>query len=157
MPLWSMSKATSICGMPRGAGGMSSKLNWPSSRLAGLLAIGLSPWKTRTVTARWLSSAVEKICFSVFGIVVFFSISLVITPPSVSMPSDNGVTSSSTTSDLLPSRSWAPWIAAPMATTSSGLTPLWPSLLKTCLTSACTFGARVIPPTRTISSMSLGL
>jgi hypothetical protein len=32
------------------------------------------------------------------GIVVFFSISLVITPPSVSMPSDSGVTSSSSTS-----------------------------------------------------------
>ena len=47
-------------------------------------------------------------------------------------------------------------MAAPMATTSSGLTPLWPSLPKMSLTSHCTFGMRVMPPTMTISSMSDG-
>ena len=49
------------------------------------------------------------------------------------------------------------WIAAPMATTSSGLTPLCGSLPKTCLTISWTAGMRVWPPTRTTSSMSLGL
>jgi hypothetical protein len=32
MPLWSMSNVTSICGTPRGAGGMFSRLNYSSSR-----------------------------------------------------------------------------------------------------------------------------
>ncbi len=44
------------------------------------------------------------------------------TPPSVSIPSESGVTSSSKTS-LHVARSTPPWMAAPMATTSSGLTP----------------------------------
>jgi len=54
------------------------------------------------VTADWLSSAVEKVCDALVGIVVFFWISLVITPPSVSMPSESGVTSSSNTSFTSP-------------------------------------------------------
>ena len=37
MPLWSMSNVTSICGAPRGAGGMPSRLNWASSRFDGLV------------------------------------------------------------------------------------------------------------------------
>src|SRR5215472_2492381 len=73
------------------------------------------------VTADWLSSAVENTCCALVGIVVFFWISLVITPPSVSMPSDSGVTSSSSTSLTSPFRT-PPWIAAPTATTSSGFT-----------------------------------
>ena len=88
MPLASMSKVTSICGTPRGAGGIPTRSNWPSSLLSA--AISRSPWKTRMVTAGWLSSAVEKICDLLVGIVVLRSISLVITPPSVSMPSDSG-------------------------------------------------------------------
>src|SRR5579871_3136717 len=44
-------------------------------------------------------------------------------------------------------------MAAPMATTSSGLTPLFGSLSKMRLTSACTAGMRVIPPTSTTSSI----
>ena len=55
--------------------------------------------------------------------VVLRSISVVITPPLVSMPSDSGVTSSSRMSLTSPF-STPPWIAAPTATTSSGLTPL---------------------------------
>ena len=61
-------------------------------------AISRSPWSTLIVTAGWLSSAVENTCANLVGIVVFFWIILVITPPSVSMPSDSGVTSSSSTS-----------------------------------------------------------
>ena len=119
MPLASMSKVTSICGTPRGADGMPTRSNWPSSLLSA--AISRSPWKTRMVTAVWLSSAVEKIWLFLVGIVVLRSIRRVNTPPSVSMPSDSGVTSSSRTSLTSPFSTPA-WIAAPTATTSSGLT-----------------------------------
>ena len=47
-------------------------------------------------------------------------------------------------------------MAAPTATTSSGLTPLCPSLPNTSFTSCCTRGIRVMPPTITTSSMSAG-
>ena len=96
MPLASMSNFTSICGRPRGAGGKPSRLNWPSRRLSA--AICRSPWRTFTVTAVWLSSAVLKICFRSVGMVVLRSTSRVIMPPRVSMPSDSGVTSRSSTS-----------------------------------------------------------
>ena len=49
------------------------------------------------------------------GIVVFFSINGVITPPSVSIPSVKGVTSNNRTSDLSPLRT-APCVAAPKGT-----------------------------------------
>ena len=65
----------------------------------------------------------EVITLFLQGMVVFFSISLVMTLPRVSMPSDSGVTSRSSTSLTSP-LSTPPWMAAPMATTSSGLTPL---------------------------------
>ena len=67
------------------------------------------------------------------------SISLVITPPSVSMPSDSGVTSSSSTSLTSPCNTPA-WIAAPTATTSSGLTPLCGSRPKKLLHGVDDFG-----------------
>jgi hypothetical protein len=112
-----------------------------------------SPCSTCTVTAVWLSSAVEKICEALVGIVVFFSISLVNTPPMVSMPSDSGVTSSSSTSLTAP-ESTPPCIAAPMATASSGLTSLRGSLPKNSVTASCTLGMRVMPPTRITSAIS---
>ena len=77
------------------------------------------------------------------------------TPPSVSMPSDSGVTSSNSTSLTSPA-STPPWTAAPIATTSSGLTPLCGSFLKKSFTSCCTFGMRVEPPTSTTSSIFAG-
>jgi hypothetical protein len=40
-----------------------------------------------------LSAAVEKVCDFLVGIVVFLLISLVKTPPRVSIPKDKGVTS----------------------------------------------------------------
>ena len=83
--------------------------------------------------------------------VVLRSISLVNTPPSVSMPSDSGVTSRSRTSFTSPFSTPA-WIAAPIATTSSGLTPLWGSLPNSFFTASCTAGMRVWPPTRITSS-----
>ena len=45
------------------------------------------------MTAVWLSSAVLKTCFRSVGMVVFFSTSLVMMPPRVSMPRLSGVTS----------------------------------------------------------------
>jgi hypothetical protein len=77
-------------------------------------AISRSPWKTRIVTAFWLSSAVEKTWLFLVGIVVLRSISRVNTPPSVSMPSESGVTSRSSTSLTSPWSTPA-WIAAPIA------------------------------------------
>ena len=152
IPLASISKVTSICGTPRGAGGISLRSKRPSDLLA--VATSRSPCSTCTVTADWLSSAVENTWFALVGMVVFFSISLVITPPRVSIPSDSGVTSSSSTSLTSPP-STPPWIAAPMATASSGFRSLRGSLPKKFCTVSCTFGIRVWPPTRMTSSMSL--
>ncbi|OQC18510.1 MAG: hypothetical protein BWX70_03500 [Verrucomicrobia bacterium ADurb.Bin070] len=90
-------------------------------------AILRSPWSTWISTDGWLSAAVLKISLFLVGIVVLRSISGVMTPPSVSMPSVSGVTSSSSTSLTSPLR-MPPWIAAPTATTSSGFTPLCGSL-----------------------------
>src|SRR5688572_24184478 len=100
MPFASMSNVTSICGRPRGAGGMSERSNLPSDLLS--LARSRSPCSTWIVTPLWLSSAVEKTCVALVGIVVFFSMRRVMTPPSVSMPSESGVTSSSSTSFTSP-------------------------------------------------------
>jgi hypothetical protein len=91
--------------------------------------------------------AVEKISAFAWGWWCCGSISLVITPPLVSMPSDSGVTSSSSTSLTSPFSTPA-WMAAPMATTSSGLTPRCGSLPISSLTLSCTAGMRVMPPTR---------
>ena len=119
-------------------------------------AISRSPWNTRIVTACWPSSAVENTWLFLVGIVVLRSISRVNTPPSVSMPSDSGVTSSSSTSLTSPASTPA-WMAAPTATTSSGLTPLCGSLPNNCFTTSWTFGMRVMPPTRTTSLISAAL
>ena len=83
------------------------------------------------------------------------SISLVKTPPWVSIPIDSGVTSSSTMSVTWPVRMPA-WTAAPMATISSGLTPLcgsWPNIVRTF---SWTIGIRVMPPTRRMRWISDG-
>ena len=74
------------------------------------------------------------------GIVVLRSITFVITPPSVSSPSESGVTSSSTTSSTSPFSTPA-CSAAPIATTSSGLTVMFGSLPPVSRrTSSCTAG-----------------
>ena len=88
--------------------------------------------------------------------VVLRGISTVATPPSVSIASDSGVTSSSRMSLTSPERT-PPWTAAPSATTSSGFTLRFGSRLKNSLTFACTIGMRVEPPTRTTSWMSFDL
>mmetsp|Transcript_4003 Transcript_4003/g.12806 ORF Transcript_4003/g.12806 Transcript_4003/m.12806 type:complete len:446 (+) Transcript_4003:240-1577(+) len=151
MPLASMSKVTSIWGTPRGAGGRSTKSNWPSILLSA--AISRSPCSTLMPTCVWLSAAVENTWPFLVGMVVLRGMSRVKTPPSVSMPSDSGVTSSSRMSFTSP-LSTPPWMAAPMATTSSGLTPLDGLRPKKASTASCTLGMRVMPPTSSTSLMS---
>jgi hypothetical protein len=58
MPFASMSKVTSICGTPRGAGGDAFEVELAEG--AVVAAISRSPWSTWMVTAVWLSAAVEK-------------------------------------------------------------------------------------------------
>mmetsp|Transcript_21935 Transcript_21935/g.65773 ORF Transcript_21935/g.65773 Transcript_21935/m.65773 type:complete len:406 (+) Transcript_21935:187-1404(+) len=152
MPSASISNETSICGVPRGAGGMPTRSNWPSCLLSA--AISRSPCSTLICTWGWLSAAVLKVCAFLVGIVVLRLMRRVNMPPRVSMPSDSGVTSSSSTSFTSP-RSTPPWMAAPMATTSSGLTPLCGFLPKKDSTVSWTLGMRVMPPTRMTSSMAL--
>ena len=150
MPFASMSKVTSTCGTPRGAAGIPSRWNRPSVRLSP--AISRSPWRTWISTLGWPSEAVVKTSLLRMGIVVFRSISFVITPPSVSIPNDSGVTSRRSRSFTVPPSTPA-CTAAPAATTSSGLTPWCGSLPKNDFTISTTFGMRVEPPTRTTSSI----
>ena len=74
-------------------------------------------------------------------------------PPIVSMPRLSGVTSNNRTSVRSPA-STLPCTAAPAATASSGLTSRRGALPNNFSTTSCTFGIRVIPPTRITSSMS---
>ena len=151
IPLASMSNVTSICGTPRGAGGIPSRLNIPICLFCD--AIGRSPCSTFICTLGWLSAAVENTSDFLVGMVVLASMSFVITPPIVSIPSESGVTSSRRTSFTSPVRI-APCMAAPMATTSSGLTPFDGALPKNFSTTSCMAGIRVEPPTSITSSMS---
>mmetsp|Transcript_16408 Transcript_16408/g.62228 ORF Transcript_16408/g.62228 Transcript_16408/m.62228 type:complete len:218 (-) Transcript_16408:461-1114(-) len=152
MPSALMSKVTSIWGTPRGAGGTPTSSKLPSFLLSA--AISRSPWSTVMPTWVWLSAAVEKVWLRRVGMVVLRGMSLVITPPRVSMPRDSGVTSRRMTSVTSP---WStpPWMAAPMATTSSGLTPLEGLRLKVSSTTPATWGMRVMPPTSSTSSTPL--
>ena len=84
---------------------------------------------------------------------MFLSIILVITPPSVSMPKDSGVTSSNSTSLISPCII-PPCIAAPTATTSSGFMSLCGSLPNKFLTASIIAGILVWPPTKITSSIS---
>src|SRR5699024_7800615 len=136
---------------PRGAAGIS--VNWKRPNVLLSAAIGRSPCNTCTSTAGWLSAAVENTCDLDVGIVVLRSINLVNTPPIVSIPNDNGVTSSNTTSVTSPEIT-PPWIAAPIATTSSGLTERLGSLPVSALTMSITAGIRVEPPTKITWSIS---
>ena len=154
IPFASISNVTSICGTPLGAFGIPTNSKFPNILLS--VAISLSPCNTLIETAGWLSSAVEKTWLFLVGIVVFFSISFVETPPNVSIPKDKGVTSKRRTSFTSPCRT-PPWIAAPIATTSSGFTLLFGSFPKKVLTVSTIFGILVIPPTKTTSCISAAL
>ena len=146
-----MSKVTSIWGTPRGAAGIPSKLKRPNVLLSA--ANSRSPCNTWISTDGWLSAAVENTWDLDVGIVVLRSIIRVNTPPIVSIPRDNGVTSSNNTSLTSPTNT-PPWIAAPIATHSSGLTFLVGSLPNTFLIASCTAGIRLEPPTNNTLSIS---
>jgi hypothetical protein len=117
-------------------------------------AISLSHCTTLISTDGWLSTAVEKVSDLLVGIVVFLSIILVATPHIVSILSDNGVTSSNNTSFTSHCRIPA-WIAAHIATDSSGFTPELGFFPKNSSTFFCTKGTLVEPHTNTISFSSL--
>jgi hypothetical protein len=85
-----------------------------------------------------------------------FGIILLMTPPTVYIPSERGVASIITIS--LPSLSYPqmtpPWTAAPKQIASSGLIPVFGSFPpKNYLTSCLILGILVDPPTKTISSI----
>ena len=154
MPLASMSKVTSICGTPRGAGGMSVEMERAEDLVvAGHRAFALQhvDFHRRLVVA----SGGEDLLTSWSGWSCCARSSAVNTPPTVSMPSDSGVTSSRSTSFTSPF-STPPWMAAPIATTSSGFTPLCGSLPTSSRAVSTTLGMRVMPPTSTSSSISAG-
>jgi hypothetical protein len=101
MPLASMSNVTSICGTPRGAGGMPSKDEAAQALVVGghrALALHDVDLHLRLP----VGGGGKDLAASWLGMVVLRSISGVATPPSVSMPSVSGVTSSSTTSFTSP-------------------------------------------------------
>jgi len=68
MPLASMSKVTSICGTPRGAGGMPASWKRPACGCRRHLALALQHVMS---TAGWWSAAVEKTSLLLVGMVVF--------------------------------------------------------------------------------------
>mmetsp|Transcript_80728 Transcript_80728/g.233462 ORF Transcript_80728/g.233462 Transcript_80728/m.233462 type:complete len:390 (+) Transcript_80728:69-1238(+) len=149
-------KVTSICEVPRCAGKMPPSLNLPRRWL--LLVSSRSPSKTLMSKAGWLSRCVVTVVEFLAGSGVFLAISGVMMPPTVSMPSVNGVTSSKSGGPLAPKApelNAAAWIAAPWATTSSGLMLRANSLpSKNSCTSCRIFGMRVEPPTSRTSSTS---
>ena len=151
MPLASMSNFTSICGTPRGAGGSSLRLKLPSETLSA--AIGRSPCTTCMVTEVWLSAAVVKTLPFEVGIVVLRSMRVSRTPPSTSMPSVRGVTSSSTMSLSTSPAMMPACMAAPMATASIGSTPDSASRPIIPPMNLRTSGMRVGPPTSTTRSI----
>ena len=110
----SRSYVISIWGCPLGIGGIPSKLNLPNKWLS--LVNCLSPSYTWTKTPGWLSEYVENICVFLQGIVLFLGIKTVITPPTVSIPKDKGVTSSKISFSMFSSLTLviiAAWTAAP--------------------------------------------
>ncbi len=153
MPFRSTSKLTSIWGTPRGAGGM--PVSWKRPKVTLSAAIARSPWRTWMSTAVCPSAAVVKIRFLLVGMAVLRSIKVVITPPRVSIPSDKGMTSTRTMSLTSPASTPA-WMAAPMATHSSGLIPLLGSFPRMLRIASWTAGILVDPPTKMISSISFG-
>ncbi len=106
-------------------------------------------------TTCWPSTEVVNISRAFVGIVVLRGMSTLTIPPSVSIPRDSGVTSSSSMLVMPPARICA-CTAAPRATTSSGFSWLCGVLPNSSCTRRRTSGTRVEPPTRTTSSMSDG-
>ena len=148
-------------GSPAVIGGMPFRSKRASERQS--FASSRSPCNTWIATFVWPSTPVVKCSVAEAGMVELRWMIFATTPPSASMPSDSGVTSSSSISSVAaepPARMLA-CTAAPSATTSSGLSSVCGCLpraasSKSSLTSCCTRGMRVDPPTSTTSSISVG-
>ena len=117
------------------------------------------PSYTAMFTCVWLSRYVVKVWVFCTGIVVFRGTKKDITLPSVSIPRERGVTSrrskpvTAESAPACPVRI-AACTAAPYATLSLGLMLLFKRLpLKKSLSKLWIFGIRVLPPTKTTSSM----
>ncbi|OPZ59723.1 MAG: hypothetical protein BWY86_01157 [Candidatus Aminicenantes bacterium ADurb.Bin508] len=91
-----------ICGIPLGAGAMSTNSKYPRERFSE--AISLSPWRTWILTTDWLSTTVVKVFCFLIGIVEFMGMIRVKESPLVSIPRERGVTSSRTMSLISPWR-----------------------------------------------------
>src|SRR5947208_2160038 len=146
-----MRNVTSIFGIPAGIGSIPESSKRARERQS--LASSRSPWTTCRSTMVCPSTDVVNISRALVGIVVLRGISTLTMPPSVSIPSDSGVTSRSSMLVIPPARICA-WTAAPSATTSSGLSWLCGVLPNSSRTRRRRSGTRVEPPTRTTSSMS---
>ena len=153
MPLASIWNCTCTRGMPAGMGGIPRSLNLASDRLSATSS--RSPWSTWMSTAVWLSTNVVNISLPVAGIVELRMMIFDVTPPIVSMPSERGVTSSSSMSRL-PVIRMSACTAAPSATTSSGFSSLCGVRPNNSPTRRRTSGMRVDPPTSTTSSICDG-
>ena len=77
--------------MPRGAGGIRSRWNFPNELLSS--AIARSPLKAWMRIPGWLSTYNVNVRPFFMGKAVLRSMSFVKTPPAVSKPTDKGVTS----------------------------------------------------------------
>ena len=154
IPFASISNVTSIWGTPLIALFIPFNLNSPINLLS--FANLLSPCNTFISTLVWKFAAVVNIWLYFVGIVEFLPISLVDTPPIVSIERDNGVTSNNKTSFNPGSPlNFPPWIAAPNATHSSGFKLLFGSFPVICFTFSWTAFILVEPPTNNIFSSSL--
>ena len=94
-PSASIRNVISTRAMPAIIGGTPRSVNRASERHAS--AVSRSPCTTWMSNPVWLSAYVVNVCVAPVGIVVLRWISFSTTPPIISMPSDSGTTSSSTT------------------------------------------------------------
>mmetsp|Transcript_65304 Transcript_65304/g.172266 ORF Transcript_65304/g.172266 Transcript_65304/m.172266 type:complete len:328 (-) Transcript_65304:154-1137(-) len=163
MPLASMSKVTTTCGSPRLARSRPEMVNLPSSWHASVEA--RSPSKTQMSTSVCQSSSVVNVSDLRHGMAVLRFTTVDMTLPVVSMPSESGTTSISTSESLTlascppaeasPPLSTPACTAAPYATASSGLIVEQSSLpSKNSESNARILGTRVEPPTSTTSCTS---
>ena len=150
IPSASMRKLTSTLAIPAGIPGIPVRLNSDSFLLS--CTRSRSPWNTEIRIPPCPSFCVVYWRPAFTGILELRGISTSISPPMVSMPSERGVTSSSSISVLLPA-SISACTAAPRATTSSGFSLSCTSCPKKSRTLSFTNGTRVLPPTITTASI----
>ncbi len=144
---WMRAAPATIGGMPRNSKRASERQSATFSR---------SPCTTCSAIAVWPSLKVVNSCAREIGMVALRGTIFSVSPPIVSSPSDSGMTSSSNQSSpgaRLPASTLA-WIAAPSATTWSGLRLLSGGAPKKSATAFWICGMRVAPPTMTTPLIS---